>query len=48
VAATIVTYEIILLQFSAIHADERDLMAHSVAKRYCLWCKDTSVYLGYQ
>uniref|UniRef100_A0A0U5APM3 Putative gustatory receptor n=1 Tax=Reticulitermes speratus TaxID=60591 RepID=A0A0U5APM3_9NEOP len=36
VAATIVTYELILVQFSAIHADERDLTAHSVAKRYCL------------
>lgn len=36
VAGTIVSYELILVQFSAIHADERDLTAHSVAKRYCL------------
>ncbi|KAJ4427652.1 hypothetical protein ANN_25300 [Periplaneta americana] len=36
VAGTIVTYELILVQFSGIHADERDSAAHSVARRYCL------------
>ncbi|KDR11636.1 hypothetical protein L798_13962 [Zootermopsis nevadensis] len=36
VAGTIVTYEIVLVQYSGIHADERDSTAHGVARRYCL------------